>query len=178
MGKKATIIKDIAPFAVLAVIVLFVSFVVFVKIKFSGKPKVYSDSEAKQFYDQRRKEIAAMIERDFEVSVPSNAKDLYSSSCGIIMGATSYAAFSLDSEDQCRTFFENEKMDFDNFKKGNLSLDGLWNRGLPNEWDEKYKDSNWKLSEGDVYLYGHGRSRGYVIYVPDESRIYMFWSVD
>lgn len=149
-----------------------------VQLHMDIETKVYSDHQAREAYIQKRVEIAKMIKNHFNVTVPENAEDLYFSNCGFLMGYEQYAAFRLDSEDECLAFFEQEKVDISKFQKCKLSPEVPWSRyNMPHNWEEKLQDSNWRLSDGGEVSYVNGMM-SYVhgmIYVSDEHRIYLFW---
>ena len=165
-------------FSVSALVVAFILFVaVFLFMLYRAQfPDIHSDSQAREIYIQKSKDVAAMVRTWFGVTLPENARDVYYCTHGAFF-ADKYAAFRLDSEEQCRAFFENQGYDLDKFKKGNFSPDGpLRYFYPPHNWEDKYQDSNWRLSKDDDFLYHrcHDNHIDYIVYTPQENRIYLF----
>ena len=162
---------------IFAVFVFVVSF--FVKLHNADKPKVYSTSQAGSKYTQVRNDITEMIQTWFDVEIPDNAEDLYFAQRGSFMGYEQYAAFRLNSTQEITTFCDSINIDMNELKqsKSLSEIPGIDYYNHPAQWEEKYQDSNWKLSEGNDFL-STGIGGGFLdilVYVPHEYRIYMFY---
>ena len=160
-------------FVVFAVaVLLFIGVLLYVKVLFSGQPVVYSDGDTKNAKKLLHDELVSKIQNSFQMDLPENAKDLYYASRGSFMGFEQYAAFSLESEQEC----ENYLGGVDGLEKGGLGSSIFSGYLTPDKWGAKYQNEYWGLNDEDVFLFKNRTAAiDVVVYEPKGCRVYLFW---
>ena len=130
-------------------------------------------------YALNRKEIHSdhavpyQIESHFGVSLPEHAHHLYYA-CTSFLFIDHFAAFTLQSQDECEAFLTDINYPLEKFEKSDTLPQRLIDNG-PESWGEKYQDKNWQLSKEKSFMISgpKGGTINTVIYIPEKYRIYL-----